>query len=122
MKVARMVSSTSISTCRGRPLPISVQGVLSLTQQGDRGGFQAVPSIFEEIDNWRDGQPPGSNPVKPDTRGREIVNVDMNPGDLVIFNSQLAHGVRLNASVGRSAWPSPSDYAAGSCSVWILGV
>jgi hypothetical protein len=82
-----------------RPLPIAVQGVLSLTRQGGvLGGFQAVPSIFEEIDSWWDNQPPGSNPFKPDTNGREIVNVDMNPGDLLIFNSQLAHGVRPNVS------------------------
>jgi len=85
-----------------RPLPISVQGVLSLTQQGgDLGGFQVVPSIFEEIDSWWDNQPPGSNPIWPQTTGREIVNVDMNPGDLVIFNSQLAHGIRPNVSAGR---------------------
>jgi ectoine hydroxylase-related dioxygenase (phytanoyl-CoA dioxygenase family) len=78
-----------------RPLPIAVQGVLSLTRQGgELGGFQAVPGIFHEI------EPPGSSPFKPDTTGREIVNVPLNPGDLLIFNSQLAHGVRPNVSLG----------------------
>jgi ectoine hydroxylase-related dioxygenase (phytanoyl-CoA dioxygenase family) len=86
-----------------RPLPIAVQGVLSLTRQGgELGGFQAVPGIFHEI------EPPGSSPFKPDTTGREIVNVPLNPGDLLIFNSQLAHGVRPNVSLGHVLWLSTS--------------
>ncbi len=82
-----------------RPLPISVQGILSLKKQGGEiGGFQCVPSIFEDIDHWSDKQPEGSNPFKPDVTGHEIVNVELDAGDLLIFNSLLAHGVRPNRS------------------------
>jgi hypothetical protein len=82
-----------------RPLPVSVQGVLSLSRQGGEiGGFQCVPSVFAEIDTWSDRQPAGANPFKPDVSGRDIVNVDLEAGDLLIFNSLLAHGVRPNVS------------------------
>jgi len=82
-----------------RPLPVSVQGILSLKKQGGKiGGFQCVPGVFAEIETWWDKQPPGSNPFKPDVTGYDIVNCDMEPGDLLLFNSLLAHGVRPNIS------------------------
>lgn len=82
-----------------RPLPVSVQGVLSLKKQGGEiGGFQCVPSIFAEIDTWSDRQPLDANPFKPDVTGHETVNVELEAGDFLIFNSLLAHGVRPNRS------------------------
>jgi len=82
-----------------RPLPVSVQGVLSLRKQGGEiGGFQAVPSIFAQIDTWSDHQPAGSDPHKPDVTGHEVVNVDMEAGDLLIFDALQPHGVRPNVS------------------------
>jgi hypothetical protein len=82
-----------------RPLPISVQGVLSLKQQGGEiGGFQCVPSVFAEIDTWSARQPADANPFKPDVTGHDIVNIELEAGDLLIFNSLLAHGVRPNRS------------------------
>jgi hypothetical protein len=82
-----------------RPLPISVQGVLSLRKQGGEiGGFQCVPSVFAEMDTWWEKQPAGSNPFKPNVDGREIENIDLEAGDFLIWNSLLAHGVRPNRS------------------------
>lgn len=82
-----------------RPLPVSVQGVLSLKKQGGEiGGFQAVPSVFAEIDSWSDKQPADANPFKPDVTGHDIVDIELEAGDLLIFNSLLAHGVRPNRS------------------------
>jgi len=82
-----------------RPLPISVQGVLSLRKQGGEiGGFQCVPSVFGEIDTWWEKQPPGSNPFKPDVTGRAIENIELEAGDFLIWDSLLAHGVRPNRS------------------------
>jgi hypothetical protein len=41
-----------------RPLPIGVQGVLSLQKQdGDVGGFQCVPYLFEHFEEWVSTQP-----------------------------------------------------------------
>ncbi len=99
-----------------RPLPIAVQGVLSLAVQDlEVGGFQCVPGIFAELEAWQSRQPPGANPFKPDITGYEIVNTTMNPGDLLIFNSLLPHGVRPNCSEDRARFAQyismfPSDF------------
>ena len=85
-----------------RPLPIGVQGVLSLQKQdGDVGGFQCVPELFETFDDWVKTQPIDRDPMHPDTTGLRIVNIEMDAGDMLIFNSLLAHGVRPNHSEGR---------------------
>ena len=82
-----------------RPLPIGVQGVLSLQKQDvATGGFQCIPWLFEHFEEWVKTQPEDRDPMHPDTTGLEIVNIDMEPGDLLVFNSLLAHGVRPNHS------------------------
>lgn len=103
-----------------RPLPIGVQGVLSLLEQ-DRevGGFQCIPELFTHFDEWVKSQPADRDPMHPDITGLTIVNVDLDPGDLLIFNSLLAHGVRPNHSENRvrmaqyiSMYPANWDDAA----------
>ena len=85
-----------------RPLPIGVQGVLSLQQQdGDVGGFQCVPVLFEKFEEWVKTQPADRDPMHPDITGLSVVNIEMEAGDLLIFNSLLAHGVRPNHSKDR---------------------
>jgi hypothetical protein len=86
-----------------RPPPIGVQGVLSLAPQ-DRevGGFQCVPELFWGFDAWVKTQPADRDPMHPDTTGLRIVNVDLEAGDLLVFNSLLAHGVRPNHSENRA--------------------
>ncbi|SDB58470.1 phytanoyl-CoA dioxygenase family protein [Bauldia litoralis] len=85
-----------------RPLPVSVQGVLSLVRQDkDIGGFQCVPEIFTNFEEWVKTQPADRNPMMPDITGMTIENVEMDPGDLLIFNSLLAHGVRPNLTKER---------------------
>lgn len=84
------------------PLPIGVQGVLSLKRQdGDVGGFQCVPELFENFRDWVRTQPADRDPMHPDTTGFKIVNIEMEAGDLLIFNTLLAHGVRPNHSGNR---------------------
>jgi hypothetical protein len=85
-----------------RPLPIGVQGVLSLAKQ-DRlvGGFQCVPDLFRDFEDWVKTQPVDRDPMHPDTTGLKIESVGMEAGDLLIFNSLLAHGVRPNHSGNR---------------------
>jgi len=85
-----------------RPPPIGVQGVLSLEKQdGDVGGFQCIPELFSGFEAWERTQPAGRDPMHPDISGLTIVNVEMDAGDLLIFNSLLAHGVRPNHSDDR---------------------
>ena len=82
-----------------RPLPIGVQGVLSIKKQDiETGGFQAVPYLFSHFDDWVTTQPKDRDPIRPDMTGLHRENVDLDPGDLLIFNSLLAHGVRPNHS------------------------
>jgi hypothetical protein len=81
------------------PLPVNVQGVLSLVDHElDMGGFQCVPELFRTLEEWRQAQPANRDPWKPDTTGFEIVPVMPKAGDLLIFNSLLAHGIRPNTS------------------------
>lgn len=87
-----------------KPLPVGVQGVLSLTDQrlteqhGDVGGFQCVPELFHHFDRWLATQPADRDPLHPDMAGLEARGVDLEAGDLLIFNSLLAHGIRPNRS------------------------
>ena len=82
------------------PKPISVQGVLSLVHQdgGDIGGFQCVPWLFEHFDEWVKTQPADRDPHHPDLASIEgkLEKPEFFPGDLLIFNSLLAHGVAPN--------------------------
>ncbi|WP_417844126.1 phytanoyl-CoA dioxygenase family protein [Thalassospira sp.] len=83
------------------PLPINVQGVLSLVDTSDEtGGFQCVPELFENFATWLQSAPEGRNPFRPDmeTMPYPCHRVPMNTGDLLIFNSLLAHGIRANRS------------------------
>jgi hypothetical protein len=85
-----------------RPPPIGVQGVLSLKKQdGDVGGFQCVPELFSNFDAWVKTQPAERDPMHPDISGLRVVNIEIEAGDLLVFNSLLAHGVRPNHSDGR---------------------
>jgi Phytanoyl-CoA dioxygenase (PhyH) len=99
-----------------QPLPIGVQGVLSLApQDGDVGGFQCVPELFWGFDAWVATQPADRDPMHPDTTGLQIVNVSMEAGDLLIFNSLLAHGVRPNHSANR---PRIAQYVSMHPAEW----
>ena len=81
------------------PRPVNVQGVLALSDTDDRtGGFQCIPELFRNFDEWVKTQPADRDPFQPDTSGFEIVKVNMKAGDLLIFSSMLAHGIRPNHS------------------------
>jgi hypothetical protein len=84
------------------PLPIGVQGVLSLVDtDAETGGFQCVPELFRTLEHWRMTQAVDRNVWRPDLTGFEIVGVSMTAGDLLIFNSLLPHGIRPNVSRDR---------------------
>lgn len=102
------------------PLPIGVQGVLSLVDTDDEiGGFQCVPELFRRLEAWIPTQPADRHPMHPDLTGFETVPVAMKAGDLLIFNSLLAHGIRPNVSTDRvrmaqyiSMYPAEEQNAA----------
>jgi hypothetical protein len=81
------------------PLPVNVQGVLSLVDvDGEAGGFQCVPEFFRNFEEWKKQQPEGRDGFRPNVDGLEVHPVPMKAGDLLIFNSLLAHGIRPNTS------------------------
>jgi hypothetical protein len=85
-----------------KPLPVGVQGVLSLVDtDAEMGGFQCVPELFRGLEAWIETQPADRVSYRPDLSGFEVVNVAMKAGDLLIFNSLLAHGVCPNRSTDR---------------------
>ncbi len=101
--------------------PQNVQGVLALADQTDEnmGGFQCVPELYRTYDTWKLTQPADRDHFKPDVTGFEIVKVKMEAGDLLIFNSTLAHGIRPNHSGDKvrlaqyiSMMPAQEDNAA----------
>lgn len=82
--------------------PQNVQGVLALADQTDEnmGGFQGIPWLFRNYDEWKITQSEDRNRYQPDMTGLEdkLVKVKMEAGDLLIFNSLLPHGIRPNRS------------------------
>lgn len=85
------------------PLPVNVQGVLALSDTDPEvGGFQCVPALFNTLEAWIARQPPDRDPFKPGKTGFETKFVPMKAGDLLIFNSLLAHGIRPNTSRDRA--------------------
>ena len=80
--------------------PVNVQGVLALGDQTDEnmGGFQCIPELYRDFHTWKLTQPQDRDKFKPDTTEFNPVKVKMEAGDLLIFNSLLAHGIRENKS------------------------
>lgn len=85
------------------PLPVNVQGVLSLVDTDTEvGGFQCVPELFRRFDAWRDEQPADRDPFYPDVSQFEVRFIPLQAGDLLIWNSLLAHGIKPNRSRDRA--------------------
>lgn len=83
------------------PLPVNCQGVLALSDTSEEsGGFQCIPELFENLNAWRASAPKDRNPYQPDLADVPwpVRFVPMKAGDLLIFNSLLAHGIRPNTS------------------------
>ena len=78
------------------------QGVLALTDTAvDQGGFRCVPSLFHDRNAWPrrpsvDAE--GYESWLADIDGREIVHVPARAGDLIVWDSRLAHGNSKNMS------------------------
>jgi hypothetical protein len=76
------------------------QGVLALTETtADQGGFCCVPSLLHDRAAWPTTPAEVNNGEEEwlaDTAGREIVHVAAQPGDLVVWDSRLAHGNSKN--------------------------
>jgi hypothetical protein len=82
-----------------RPIPLRVQGVLSLSDTSDdQGGFQCVPGIHKNLDAWASTQPADRDPRKPDLSNLTVKQIETKAGDLIIWHVALAHGNGQNRS------------------------
>jgi ectoine hydroxylase-related dioxygenase (phytanoyl-CoA dioxygenase family) len=79
-----------------------LQGVVALTDTAaDQGGFRCVPSLYRDREAWP-GKPivaaGGEEDWLADIKGRNIVHVPAQAGDLIVWDSRLAHGNSRNVS------------------------
>lgn len=81
------------------PLPRPVQGVLCLTDTtADQGGFHCVPELFRGFREWLADQPGDRDTWQPGPVPYERVSIEANAGDLIVWDSILAHGNGVNRS------------------------
>ncbi|MEU4918104.1 phytanoyl-CoA dioxygenase family protein [Streptomyces parvus] len=81
--------------------PQRVQGIIALNDtRPETGGFQCCPELFRQFDAWKVAQPADRDPLRPaiDRDELPVVRPDLRPGDLLIWNGLLAHGVARNLS------------------------
>ena len=80
--------------------PQNVQGVLAISDQRDPdvGGFVCIPELFRHYRHWRARQGEHWDWYRPDVAALPHVPVLLSKGDLLIFHSQLCHGIRQNRS------------------------
>ena len=82
-----------------KPVPFGVQGVLYLTDTTEAmGGFQCIPELYRDFDEWVKTQPVSRNPRAPDYTGYPVTPIPGKAGDLVIWNRMLPHGNGHNVS------------------------
>ena len=82
-----------------QPIPLQVQGVLSLVDVSEEaGGLQVVPGFHRRFEEWVKTQPFDRDPRIPEMAGLELKSVEMNSGDFVIWHSLLPHGTGRNNS------------------------
>jgi Phytanoyl-CoA dioxygenase (PhyH) len=78
------------------------QGVLALMDTAiNQGGFRCVPSLYRDRGAWPRKpivDADGEESWLADTTGREIVHVPAQTGDLIVWDSRLAHGNSKNTS------------------------
>ncbi|MFD8483046.1 phytanoyl-CoA dioxygenase family protein [Kitasatospora sp. NPDC059673] len=89
-----------IDTTLGVP-PQRVQGIIALNDTSpETGGFQCNPELFRRFEPWKLTQPADRDPVRPviDRAELPVVRPELHPGDLLIWNGLLAHGVARNLS------------------------
>ena len=77
----------------------NIQGVLSLNDNDTgMGGLQIIPTLFKQLESWLEGQPKGRSRMLEEKVDFEVINVPSKAGDLVIWDTRMAHGTSPNRS------------------------
>jgi hypothetical protein len=78
------------------PVGFQMQGMIYLTDTtAEQGAFELVPGFHRRIDAWLEDLDPGVDPRTVDLSA-EARRVAASAGDLIIWNSALAHGASPN--------------------------
>ena len=85
------------------PQHLGLQGVLCLTDtEANMGGFQCIPGFHRDLEEWISQQPEDRNPRSPDLSrlpdGMKPTPIPAAAGDLIIWDTRLAHGNGHNTS------------------------
>ena len=81
------------------PLIHNVQAIVTLVDTtSEMGGFQCVPDLFHNFDEWKKTQPANRDGFHPDRGEYELIQPQLRAGDMLIFNSLMAHGIKVNRS------------------------
>ncbi|MBP1991037.1 phytanoyl-CoA dioxygenase family protein [Paenibacillus eucommiae] len=77
--------------------PRPLQGVVYLADTAaNQGGFQCVPSIYRNLEQYLKEQPADRDPWHPDLTGYEVEPIPGEAGDLLIWDVLLPHGNGVN--------------------------
>lgn len=81
------------------PLIHNVQAIVTMVDTTpEMGGFQCVPDLFHNHDEWAKTQPADRDGFHPDPGEYELIQPQLKAGDMLIFNSLMAHGIKVNRS------------------------
>ena len=85
------------------PIGFGVQAVLCLCDtDATMGGFQCVPGFHRDLEAWIATQPADRDPHRPDLSrlpdGMKVTPIPARQGDLIVWNTLLAHGNGHNVS------------------------
>jgi hypothetical protein len=81
--------------------PQRVQAIIALNEtRPELGGFQCCPELFHRFTEWKAAQPADRDPIRPaiDRSELPVIRPQLSPGDLLIWNGLVAHGVAPNTS------------------------
>lgn len=88
-----------LDTDRIEYVPLTVQGVLCLTDTDEKqGGFCCVPGFYKEFDAWKKSLPEGASPRRPPFEKEDMVPIPGKAGDLIVWHRLTPHANGRNES------------------------
>jgi len=81
------------------PVPLTVQGVLYLTDTDEKqGGFCCMPGFHRKFADWKKSLPEGASPRRPPFEKEDLTPISGKAGDLLIWHRLTPHANGRNES------------------------
>ncbi len=88
-----------LDTIKVNPVPLTVQGVLCLTDTDEnQGGFVCAPGFHKKFDDWVQTQPADRKPRHPGLEKDKLTPVPGKAGDLIVWHRLVPHANGRNSS------------------------